>query len=114
MPFGLTNAPATCQKFVNQVLHDLLDQFCVAYLDDILIYSENPDNHENHVRQVLIRLAKSGLFVKGEKCEFNVKKTRFVGFIISHDHLAMDPAKIESVINSLTTGKSSLMCLVKQ
>ena len=97
MPFGLSNAPATCQQFVNEVLHNFIDIFCVVYLDDILIYSDNQEEHNQHVRQVLSSLASAGLFVKGEKCEFDVNETKFVGFILSHDKLAMDPGKISAV-----------------
>src|SRR5690606_7659833 len=53
MPFGLTNAPATFQHFINDVLRPYLDQFCTAYLDDILIYSDNLEDHVKHVRLVL-------------------------------------------------------------
>ena len=56
LPFGLCNGPATFQRYVNKILHGLLDDFCTAYLDDILIYSEDPLQHEEHVAQVLKRL----------------------------------------------------------
>ncbi|KAI0991344.1 hypothetical protein K3495_g16843, partial [Podosphaera aphanis] len=62
MPFGLTNAPATCQQFVNDVLREFLDIFVVVYLDDILIYSENPAHHDEHVRKVLQKLQEYSLF----------------------------------------------------
>lgn len=97
MPFGLTNAPATCQKFVTEVLSEYLDLFCVCYLDDILIYSESQEEHDQHVRKVLYKLAMAGLFVKGEKCEFDRSQTTFLGFIISNEQLSMDPAKVSTV-----------------
>jgi hypothetical protein len=56
MPFGLCNAPGTFQTFINETLHDYLDVFCTAYLDDILIYSENKEEHEEHVLKVLQKL----------------------------------------------------------
>lgn len=99
MPFGLTNAPATCQQFVNDVLRLFLDRFCVVYLDDVLIYSKNEQEHESHVRQVLEALLKAGLYVKGEKCEFSVTTTKYLGFIVTPDGLTMDPAKVEAVKN---------------
>lgn len=99
MPFGLTNAPATCQQFVNDVLRMFLDRFCVVYLDDVLIYSKNREEHDQHVRLVLEALLQVGLYVKGEKCEFSVTSTKFLGFVISPKGLSMDPAKIDTVKN---------------
>ena len=56
MPFGLTNAPATFQAYINTAMHGLLDEFCIVYLDDILIYSETEEEHRQHVCAVLERL----------------------------------------------------------
>ena len=53
MPFGLTNAPAAFQKFINTVFADILDVFVIVYMDDILIYSDNPEQHREHVQEVL-------------------------------------------------------------
>jgi hypothetical protein len=61
LPFGLCNGPATYQRYMNDVLIDYLDDFCMAYLDDILIYSEDPREHEEHVQKVLRRLREAGL-----------------------------------------------------
>jgi hypothetical protein len=61
LPFGLTNGPATWQRFMNDILFDYLDVFCTAYLDDILIYSEDPLTHETQVKLVLERLRKAGI-----------------------------------------------------
>lgn len=97
MPFGLTNAPATCQQFVNDVLREFLDIFVVVYLDDILIYSEDTNQHHNHVRKVLSKLRDANLFCKAEKCEFNVTKTTFLGFVVSPEGLSMDPSKIQTI-----------------
>ena len=71
MPFGLTNAPATLQNFINDVLRPFLDLFVTAYLDDILIFSENLKDHKRHVREVLGALQKNGLHLAAEKCEFH-------------------------------------------
>ena len=67
MPFGLTNAPATFQRYVNETLRPYLDQFCTAYLDDVLVYSENTEDHTTHVRLVLELLQRAGLQVKPQK-----------------------------------------------
>ena len=83
MPFGLTDAPATCQRFVNDTLREFLHVFCVCYLDDILIYSDNLQDHRKQVKAVLEKLHVAGLFAKPEKCEFEATKTTFLGFVIS-------------------------------
>ena len=72
MPFGLSNAPATFQAYINDALAGLVDVICVVYLDDILVYSSNPSQHEDHIRQVLERLREANLFVKLSKCSFNI------------------------------------------
>ena len=97
MPFGLTNAPAVFQALINDVLRDMLDRFVFVYLDDILIFSKNPSEHVQHVRQVLTRLLKNNLFVKAEKCEFHVSKVAFLGYVVSEGRLLMDPKKVEAV-----------------
>ena len=100
MPFGLCNTPATFQSYINDALHDFLDKFCVAYLDDVLIYTDGThEEHVQHVRQVLQRLLDHGLYAKLEKCEFYVQETRFLGFIISPDSIAMDPECIATIVD---------------
>lgn len=97
MPFGLTNGPATFQRFMNDVLLDYLDEFVTVYVDDLLIFSENKLDHEIHVQKVLTRLREAGLQVALEKCEFSVKKTKFLGFIISSDGITVDPEKVKVI-----------------
>jgi transposase InsO family protein len=99
LPFGLTNGPATYQRYMNDVLFDYLDDFCTAYLDDILIYSENALEHELHVKKVLQRLRDAGLQVDLKKCEFSVTRTKYLGFIISTDGIEVDPEKVSAVVN---------------
>jgi hypothetical protein len=99
LPFGLTNGPATYQRYMNDVLFDYLDDFCTAYLDDILIYSENELDHEEHVKKVLQRLRDAGLQADLKKCEFGVKRTKYLGFIITTDGIEVDPEKVSAVVN---------------
>ena len=99
MPFGLTNGPATYQRFMNDVLFDYLDDFCTAYLDDILIYSENELDHQEHVRKVLLRLREAGLQADIKKSEFSVRRTKYLGFIISTEGIEVDPEKTETICN---------------
>jgi len=99
MPFGLTNAPATFQNFMNDILRNLVDRFLVVYLDDILIYSENEEEHKKHVQEVLTRLRKHELHAKPEKCFFHVYEVEFLGFIVTPQGVKMDKAKIETILN---------------
>jgi len=93
VPFGLTNGPATFQRYINDIFMDCLDDFLTAYLDDLLIYSENELDHQLHVEKVLTRLREAGLQVDIKKCEFHVKRTKYLGFIISADGIEVDPEK---------------------
>ena len=70
MPFRLVNTPVTFQEYINRVLHDCLDVTCLAYLDVILIFSEDEVEHTEHVHEVLHHLSKAGLYLNLEKCEF--------------------------------------------
>ena len=84
---------------MNNVLFDYLDVFCTAYLDDILIYSEDPLEHEIHVKKVLERLRATSLQANIKKSEFSVTRTKYLGFIVSTDRVATDPEKVEVVRN---------------
>ena len=103
----MTNAPATFQNFINDVLRPFLDLFVTAYLDDILIFSENLKDHKRHVREVLGALQKNGLHLASEKCEFHKTSVNYLGFFISSEGCAPDPAKIETVVNWGTTEDDS-------
>ena len=83
MPFGLTNAPAAFQRFMNDMFSDLLDVCIVVYLDDILIYSDDIMQHRSHVKEVLKRLQKAGLYMKAEKCEFYSDSVEYLGYVLS-------------------------------
>ncbi|KAK6585011.1 hypothetical protein PZA11_003235 [Diplocarpon coronariae] len=97
LPFGLTNGPATFQRFINDILLEHLDDFCSAYLDDILIYSENSLDHEIHVKKILGILQRHGLQADIKKSEFGVTKTRFLGFIIGVHGIEVDPDKVSVI-----------------
>lgn len=99
LPFGLTNGPATYQQYMNDILFEYLNDFCQAYLDDILIYSKTKKEHIRHVRLVLQKLREAGLQVDILKCEFHVQETKFLGLLVSIDGLRMDPVKIQAVID---------------
>lgn len=99
MPFGLTNAPASFQHLMNHNFRDMLDRFVIIHLDNILIYSNNLEEHLQHVQQVLARLREVGLFAKAEKCEFHTTKVEFLGFVISPEGVSMDTGKVKTVLD---------------
>ena len=90
MPFGLTNAPASCQRLMNDTLHEYLDVFIIVYLNDILIYSKNETEHTKHVKLVLEKLQMKRLLLKQEKCDFNKEQVEFLRYIIGSHGIKMD------------------------
>jgi hypothetical protein len=98
-PFGLANALSTFQKYINYTLQDYLDEFCSAYINDILIYlSRSKRQHWEHVYKVLQQLQDAGLQVNINKCEFEVQSTKYLRFIIKAGKgLRMDPAKVKAI-----------------
>ena len=99
MPFGVTNAPAVFMEYMNRIFNAYLDQFVVIFIDDILIYSRTSQEHEEHLRIVLSVLREKHLFAKLSKCEFWMSEVRFLGHVISQGGVAVDPSKVEAVIN---------------
>jgi hypothetical protein len=99
MPFGLTNAPATFQYLIESALHELIGVCCEVYLDDVLVYSENKEEHIQHVRQVVQKLKSKGLPIKAKKCEFFKKEVPFLGHIIGNGEIKMDQSKIQSLLD---------------
>jgi hypothetical protein len=97
MPFGLTNAPAVFMDYMNRIFRSYLDQFVVVFIDDILIYSKNEVEHEEHLRIVLQILKDRQLYAKFSKCEFWLKEVQFLGHVISKEGIAVDPSKVEAV-----------------
>jgi len=97
MLFGLTNAPAAFQRFMNNVFSDLLDVCIVVYLDDILIYSDDIAQHRKHVKEILKRLRKVGLYARAEKCEFHSDSIEYLGYVLSPSGLTMSNAKVKTI-----------------
>ena len=94
MPFWLTNVPSTFQRFINNIFSNLLNVTVTIYLDNILIYSNNPAKHQEHVCKVLCTLWKHSLYCRPDKCKFSVDSAEYLGFILSKDGLKMDSTKI--------------------
>src|ERR1700678_177120 len=102
MPFGLTNAHTVFQHMMNDIFHDLLDVCVIIYIDDILIYSNNQEEHDQHVKIVLERLQEHGLFAKLEKCSFDEDTVEFLGYIVSPQGINMNPKKVEAIMSWAT------------
>jgi hypothetical protein len=100
MSFGLTNAPAYFMYLMNIVFMDYLDKFVVVFIDDILIYSQNEQEHEEHLRKVLQRLRDCQLYAKLSKFEFWISEVLFLGHITNRDGLAVDPKKVAAILDS--------------
>jgi hypothetical protein len=99
MSFGLTNVPAYFMYLMNSVFMDYLDKFVVVFIDDILIYSQNEQEHEEHLRKVLQRLRDCQLYAKLSKCEFWISEVLFLGHIINREGLVVDPKKVTTILD---------------
>nr|GEU99325.1 putative reverse transcriptase domain-containing protein [Tanacetum cinerariifolium] len=99
MPFGLTNAPAVFMDLMNRVCKPYLDKFVIVFIDDILIYSCDKEEHANHLRIILELLRKEKLYAKFSKCDFWIQTMQFFVHLIDSQGLHVDPAKIEAVKN---------------
>ncbi|XP_027905778.1 uncharacterized protein LOC114165330 [Vigna unguiculata] len=98
MPFGVTNAPTVFMDYMNRIFRLWLDKFVVVFIDDILIYSRTQEEHADHLRVVLKILRDHQLYGKLSKCEFWLEEVQFLGHVISAKGIAVDPAKIETVL----------------
>ncbi|GJS50633.1 putative reverse transcriptase domain-containing protein [Tanacetum coccineum] len=96
---GLTNAPAVFMDLMNRVCKPYLDKFVIVFIDDILIYSCNKEEHADHLRKILELLRKEELYAKFSKCDFWISIVQFLGHVIDSQGIHVDAAKIEAVKN---------------
>ena len=101
IPFGLTSALATFMNMMNNMLSKFLDRFVMVFLDDILIYSKNEEEHEEHLWRVFQNLREHQLYAKLSKCDFYKKKVQYFGHVILERGVPIDPVKIKVIIEWL-------------
>ena len=94
MSFGLTNAPAFFMYLMNSVFLLEVDKFVVLFIDDILIYSKNNEEHAQHLRIVLTQLREHKLYAKFSKCEFWLDRVQFLGHVLTPEGILIDPSKV--------------------
>src|SRR4051794_29350832 len=99
MSFGLTNAPATFSRLMNYIFMEYLDKFVVVYLDDILIYSKNDEEHAEHLRLILGKHREHKLYAKYSKCEFWISKVTYLRHNISKDGIAVTPERMQTILD---------------
>jgi hypothetical protein len=99
MSFGLTNAPTYFMYLMNSIFMLELDKFVIMFIDDILIYLENEEDHAEHIRIVLTRLREHQLYAKFSKCEFWLKRVPFLGHMLSKSGILVDPSKVQEVMD---------------
>jgi hypothetical protein len=97
--FGLLNVPATFQARINKVLHLYLDIFCITYIDNILVYSDDLTSYKQHIRLVIKALRDTSLQLDIKKYEFEVIEITYLGIIVSINNIRMDPTKITVITN---------------
>lgn len=97
MPMGLCNAPATFQTLMNSIFEDCIDDFMVVYIDDLLVFSRNKEDHYNHIEIVLKRLAKHELYLGRAKCSFFMAEVEFLGMVVNREGIRVGKDRVEIV-----------------
>jgi hypothetical protein len=98
MPFGLTNVPSIFQSLMNSIFKPRLRKIVLVFFDDTLIYRKSWEEHVQHVDMVLKLLEEKQLYAKSSKCSFGVQEVEYLGHIISHEGIKVDPNKIKAMM----------------
>ena len=106
MPFGITNAPSTFMRLMNEFLKEYIGKVLIVYLDYIMIFSQNREEHLKHIKLVLKTLQKEKLLINLKKCSFLKKELIYLGFVVSEEGLKMDLEKVQAILNWPTTRNS--------
>lgn len=100
-PFGLCGGPATFQRYINSILQENLDEFCTAYIDDVLIFTNGSRfDHQQKVKLIVKKLLDAGLTIDVKKCAFEAPSVTYLGYIVEAGKgLRMDPSKIQAILD---------------
>ncbi len=98
MFFELINESSTFQNFMNDILMNYLDEFVIAYLNDIIVYSNSKKEHIRHVRKILQRLREVEIQADVDKCEFHITETKFLEMIVERDEIKINSEKIKAIV----------------
>ena len=98
MPFGATNAPATFQRMMETCLGDLHLNWCLSYLDDIIVFAKTQEEAITRLATVFQKLREAGLKLQPSKCELFKTSLLYLGHVVSEDGIRTDPKKIKAVL----------------
>ena len=99
MPFGLCNAPSTYQRLMTSVLQGIIGRICLAYLDDVIVFSKRRVDHITDLQTILDRIRDAGLKLKPAKCNLFCEQVLYLGHVISAAGITFDPAKLSVLAN---------------
>ncbi len=100
MPFRLNNASATFQRLMNKILRQYIRKFVQVYLDDVIIYSNNLDEHKRHIKAVLEKIREANLKLKPSKCQWFQTELKFIRHLVGRNDIKFDPQNVEKIKNA--------------
>ena len=113
MFFGMCNSPAMFQNIMDHTFSDLIAQgFCMVYMDDILIHAENKKDLGQYTKMVLQRLRENDMYLKPKKCKFAKERIEYLGMIISHNSVSMDPVKLAGIQKLANSTNSKTILII--
>ena len=99
MSFELCNALSNFQNYINETVHEYLDVFCSAYLNNVLIYSDDENEHTDQILKILHQLQEQDLHLDIDKCEFDSRKIKYLNLIVTSDDVKMNSEKVKAIQN---------------